>query len=59
MTAVQLSNTSHEAQELQAHALRGAWLATTFQHHRLLPAGDEAGHTVVYLISDRPFSHVF
>ena len=59
VTAVQLSNTSHEAQELQAHALRGAWLATTFQHHRLLPAGDEADHTVVYLISDRPFSHVF
>ena len=59
VTAVQLSNTSHEAQELQAHALRGAWLAATFQHHRLLPAGDEADHTVVYLISDRPLSHAF
>ncbi len=59
VTAVQLSNTSSEAQELQAEALRGAWLAATFQHHRLLPVGDEADHTVVYLISDRPFSHVF
>ena len=59
VTAVQLSNTSPEAQELEAQALRGAWLAATFQHHRLLPAGDEADHTVVYLISDRPFSRVF
>ena len=59
VTAVQLSNTGSEAQELQAEALRGAWLAATFQHHRLLPAGDEADHTVVYLISDRPFSRVF
>ena len=59
VTAVQLSNTSPEVQELQAEALRGAWLAATFQHHRLLPAGDEADHTVVYLISDRPFSRVF
>ena len=59
VTAVQLSNASPEAQELQAEALRGAWLAATFQHHRLLPVGDEADHTVVYLISDGPFSHVF
>jgi len=59
VTAVQLSNTGSEAQELQAEALRGAWLAATFQHHRLLPAGDEADHAVVYLISDRPFSRVF
>ena len=59
VTAVQLSNTSPEAQELEAHPLRGAWLAATFQHHRLLPAGDEADHTVAYLISDRPFSRVF
>ncbi|MCR9184744.1 MAG: TIGR03749 family integrating conjugative element protein [Halieaceae bacterium] len=59
VTAVQLTNASPDAQELQAEALRGAWLAATFQHHRLLHAGDEADHTVVYLISDRPFSHVF
>ena len=56
VTAVKLTNTSLEAQELLAHALRGEWLPATFQHHRLLPAGDEADHTVVYLISDRPFS---
>ena len=56
VTAVKLTNTSVEAQELLAHGLRGEWLAATFQHHRLLPVGDEADHTVVYLISDRPFS---
>tara|TARA_R110002110_G_scaffold158656_1_gene356144 strand:+ start:23618 stop:24427 length:810 start_codon:yes stop_codon:yes gene_type:complete len=59
VTAVKLTNTSHAAQELQADGLRGQWLAATFQHHRLLPAGDEADHTVVYLISDRPFSGLF
>lgn len=59
VTALKLTNTSAEAQELEAHDLRGAWLAATFQHHRLLPAGDEADHTVVYLISDRPLSHAF
>tara|TARA_R100000005_G_scaffold48526_1_gene23248 strand:- start:1109 stop:1918 length:810 start_codon:yes stop_codon:yes gene_type:complete len=56
VTAVKLTNTSAEAQELHAHALRGQWHAATFQHHRLLPAGDEADRTLVYLISDRPFS---
>lgn len=59
VTALKLTNASAEAQELEAHDLRGAWLAATFQHHRLLPAGDEADHTVVYLIADRPFSHGF
>jgi integrating conjugative element protein (TIGR03749 family) len=59
VTAVKLTNTSPQAQELQAHGLRGQWLAATFQHHRLLPAGEEADHTVVYLISDRPFSGSF
>ena len=59
VTAVKLTNTSPEAQELHAQGLRGEWLAATFQHHRLLPAGDEADHTVVYLISDRPFSGLF
>lgn len=55
VTAVKLTNTQAEAQELQVDALRGRWLAATFQHHRVLPAGDEADHTVVYLISDRAF----
>lgn len=59
VTALKLTNTSREAQELHAEALRGEWLAATFQHHRLLPAGDEADHTVVYLIADRPFSRSF
>ena len=37
-------------------ALRGEWLAATFQHARLFPAGHEADTTAVYLISARPFA---
>jgi hypothetical protein len=42
-------------QILDPRDLRGAWLTATFQHHRLLPKGDEADTTAVYLISARPF----
>ena len=34
---------------------RGTWLTAAFQHNRLLPHGDEADTTAVYLISARPF----
>lgn len=56
LTAVQLSNRTRQPQVLDPRNLRGTWLAATFQHHRLLPAGDEADTTAVYLISARPFS---
>jgi hypothetical protein len=36
-------------------ALRGEWLAATFHHARLFPAGHEADTTAVYLVSVRPF----
>lgn len=56
VTAVRLMNRSKRPQVLDPRTLRGAWLAATFQHNRLLPAGDEADRTVVYLISTRPFA---
>ncbi|MCP4996927.1 MAG: DUF3438 family protein, partial [Gammaproteobacteria bacterium] len=56
LTAVQLTNRTKHPQAMDPRDLRGAWLAATFQHHRLLPEGDEADTTAVYLISARPFS---
>ena len=55
VTAVKLTNRTGEPQTLDPRDLRGAWLTATFQHHRLLPHGDEADTTAVYLISARPF----
>lgn len=56
ITAVRLTNQSKHPHVLDPWTLRGAWLAATFQHNRLLPAGDEADQTVVYLVSTRPFA---
>jgi integrating conjugative element protein (TIGR03749 family) len=55
LTAVKLNNISAQPQILDPRNLRGSWLTATFQHNRLLPAGDEADTTAVYLISARPF----
>ena len=55
ITAVKLTNRTEQAQTLDPRDLRGAWLTATFQHYRLLPKGDEADTTAVYLISARPF----
>ncbi len=55
VTAVKLTNLTPQARTLDPRDLRGAWLTASFQHHRLLPMGDEADTTVVYLISARPF----
>ncbi len=55
VTAVKLTNKTLQPQTLDPRDLRGAWLTATFQHHRLLPKGDEADTTAVYLISARPF----
>jgi integrating conjugative element protein (TIGR03749 family) len=59
VTAVKLTNRTEQAQTLDPRDLRGAWLSATFQHHRLLPMGDEADTTAVYLISARPFGVSF
>jgi integrating conjugative element protein (TIGR03749 family) len=56
VTAVQLTNQTGQPQILDPRTLRGAWLTATFQHNRLLGAGDEADRTVVYLISARAFA---
>ena len=55
VTAVKLTNRTEQPQTLDPRDLRGAWLTATFQHHRLLPKGDEADTMAVYLISARPF----
>jgi len=55
VTAVKLTNRTDQAQTLDPRNLRGAWLTATFQHYRLLPMGNEADTTAVYLISARPF----
>ena len=59
LTAVKLRNRSARAQVLDPRQLRGNWLAATFQHARLLPAGDVADSTAVYLISAQPFAASF
>ncbi len=57
VTAVRLRNRTHRAVILDPRtALRGEWLAATFQHARLFPHGHEADTTAVYLISARPFA---
>ena len=55
VTAVKLTNRLARAQTLDPRTLRGAWLSAAFQHSRLLPAGDEADTTAVYLVSAQPF----
>ena len=59
ITAVKLTNRTEQPQILDPRDLRGTWLTVTFQHYRLLPAGDEADTTAVYLISARPFAVAF
>ncbi|MGH7416830.1 MAG: TIGR03749 family integrating conjugative element protein, partial [Candidatus Rokuibacteriota bacterium] len=57
VTAVRLRNRTHRPVVLDPRtALRGEWLAATFQHARLFPAGHEADTTAVYLISAQPFT---
>ena len=55
VTAVRLTNRTAQPRTLDPRELRGTWLAATFQHNRLLPAGSEADTTAVYLVSDRAF----
>ena len=59
LTALKLTNRTAEPQILDPRDLRGDWLTATFQHNRLLPKGDEADTTAVYVISARPFADSF
>jgi integrating conjugative element protein (TIGR03749 family) len=56
VTAVQLRNRMSKPVLFDPRDLRGAWLAATAQHARLLPAGERGDTTALYLISDRPFA---
>ena len=56
VTAVRLQNRLKTVQILDPRVLRGHWLTAAFQHSRLLPAGDEADTTAVYLVSAQAFS---
>ena len=51
VTAVRLSNTSAQHLDLDPRALQGDFVAATFQHPDLGPAGDDTDTTVVYLIT--------
>jgi integrating conjugative element protein (TIGR03749 family) len=56
VTAVRLRNRSSRVLMLDPRtAFRGQWLAATFQHSTLQPAGQPADTTAVYLISARRF----
>lgn len=59
VTAVKLINRTQSSVVLDPRELRGSWLAATFQHNRLLPAGSEADTTAVYLVSDRRFDAAY
>jgi len=56
LTAVKLTNRTNRPQVLDPRHLTGNWLAATFQHARLLPAGDRADSTALYLISAQPYA---
>lgn len=51
VSAVRLSNQSPRWLELDPRALQGAFVAATFQHATLGPAGEATDTTVVYLVT--------
>lgn len=55
VTAVRFANQEKTPVVLDMGDIRGAWLAATPQHGRILAAGNEADTTAVYLVCDRPF----
>ena len=51
VTAVRLTNTSPQHLDLDPRALQGDFVAATFQHPDLGPAGDDTDTTIVYLVT--------
>lgn len=51
VTAVRLTNTSAQHVGLDPRALQGDFVAATYQHPDLGPAGDDTDTTVVYLVT--------
>lgn len=58
MPAVTMAHTHSDGSLAPCHDLRGTWLSATPHHSRLLPHGDEADTTALYLISVRPFNEI-
>lgn len=59
VTAVKLKNQQATKVVLDPRDVRGNWLAATFQHATLGPAGELTDTTALYLISKRPFWESF
>jgi integrating conjugative element protein (TIGR03749 family) len=51
VTAIKLTNTAPRLLALDPRLLQGAFLAATFQHGELGPAGDSTDTTVLYLVT--------
>jgi integrating conjugative element protein (TIGR03749 family) len=51
VTAVRLTNTSSRVLDLDPRGLQGDFVAATFQHPNLGPAGDPSDTTVVYVVT--------
>jgi len=51
VTAVRLTNTTARGLDLDPRALQGDFVAATFQHPTLGPAGQSSDTTVVYLVT--------
>lgn len=58
LTALILKNLSDTHVQLDPRMIRGQWRAATFHYVRLHPTGSELDTSVLYLVSDRPFSEV-
>lgn len=56
VTAVELTNRTPDSRTLDPRLLRGDWLSATFQHGVLAPAGSDDALTMLYLVSQRPWS---
>lgn len=56
VTAVMLTNRARERLTLDPRLLRGSFVAATFQHNSLGPAGSRSDTTCVYLVTNVPFA---
>lgn len=56
VTAVKLENLSSTTKRLLPQDLRGNWRTATYHHSRLLAHESDGDTSIVYLVSDKPFS---
>ena len=56
VTAVKLENLSSTTKRLLPQDLRGNWRTATYHHSRLLAHESDGDSSIVYLVSDKPFS---